>query len=333
MTLQLNDAIYGEFEIDGVLLELICSEPMQRLKGIYQGGASYLVNSSWNNTRYDHSVGTMLLVNKLGGSLEEQIVALLHDVSHTAFSHVIDYVLGHKEENYHETIYEQIVAQSSIPGILAKAGLDWEKILLDDSQWTLLEQPAPHLCADRVDYTLRDLYAYGHITLQEVHRFLDQLVTIDGKMVCSDQSAAEWFVNTYYKEVIGLFMNPLNMFGNDQLAKTLKLALQKDVLTIDDFLKKDEDVIRLLKASGDSSIASMLHTLLNSKVENGTPSCFDVHQTTKPRLIDPLVIVSGQLVPVSDLSASTKALTEQAKQTIEKGVYIKWGFSSSPTDY
>lgn len=80
----------------------------------------------------------MMLVNKLGGSLKEQVAALLHDVSHTTFSHVIDYVLGHKEENYHEMIYEQIVAKSSIPEILAKAGLDWKGILLDESQWTLL---------------------------------------------------------------------------------------------------------------------------------------------------------------------------------------------------
>jgi HD superfamily phosphohydrolase len=34
----------------------------------------------------------MLLVRRLGASLEEQIAALLHDVSHTAFSHVIDSV-------------------------------------------------------------------------------------------------------------------------------------------------------------------------------------------------------------------------------------------------
>lgn len=157
---------------------------------------------------------------------------------------------------------------------------------------------------------MRDLYAYGHITLQEAHCFLDQLVAFDGQIVCSDQSAAEWFVSTYYKEVIGLFMDPLNMFGNDQL------ALQKGVLSLEDFLKEDEDVIRLLNDSSDSDIIAMLHALSNSKVENGTPSCYDVHQTTKQRLIDPLV-------PVSHLSASTKVLTEQAKQKIERGTYIK----------
>ncbi|SDX21970.1 hypothetical protein SAMN05444487_11240 [Marininema mesophilum] len=56
MTLKLYDALYGESEVDGVLLELIHSEPVQRLKGIHQGGASYLVNPNWNNKRYDHQL-------------------------------------------------------------------------------------------------------------------------------------------------------------------------------------------------------------------------------------------------------------------------------------
>ena len=54
------DEIYGEFEVDKVLEELILSRPVQRLKEIHQGGASYLVNEKWNVTRFDHSIGTML---------------------------------------------------------------------------------------------------------------------------------------------------------------------------------------------------------------------------------------------------------------------------------
>ncbi|MFP7732181.1 HD domain-containing protein [Priestia aryabhattai] len=320
--LTLYDELYGKFEADGVLLELIQSDPVQRLKGIYQGGASRFVNEKWNTTRYDHSIGVMMLVHRLGGSLEEQVAALLHDVSHTAFSHVIDYVLEQKEENYHEMIYEKIVAESSIPHILKSAGLNWRNILLAESRWTLLEQKAPLLCADRVDYTLRDLYVCGEITLQEVHAFLDQLVVFKGQMVCSNLSAAEWFLAAYYKEVIGFFMNPLNMFGNHQLTEVIKLALQKDIVSMEDFLKQDEDLMRLLKNSGDRSIEAMLATLFNSKVETGTASCHSVHQTTKMRWVDPLVVVSEQVVPVSKLSITAKRVIEEAKQTIEKGVYI-----------
>ncbi|MBM7602580.1 HD superfamily phosphohydrolase [Metabacillus crassostreae] len=69
----ISDEIYGIFEVDSVLEELILSDPIQRLKGIHQGGASYLVNEKWNVTRFDHSIGVMLLIRKLGGTVEEQL--------------------------------------------------------------------------------------------------------------------------------------------------------------------------------------------------------------------------------------------------------------------
>ncbi|WP_257143829.1 hypothetical protein [Bacillus pseudomycoides] len=43
-------------------------------------------------------------------------------------------------------------------------------------QWMLLEQPLPALCADRIEYTLCDLYTYGMISKQEVLTFLKQLI-------------------------------------------------------------------------------------------------------------------------------------------------------------
>lgn len=58
----ISDIIYGEFEVDKVLEELILSKPVQRLKGVHQAGASYLINEKWNVTRFDHSVGVMLLI-------------------------------------------------------------------------------------------------------------------------------------------------------------------------------------------------------------------------------------------------------------------------------
>lgn len=60
-----SDSIYGKHLVEGVLEELIVSKPVQRLKGIHQGGASYLVNEKWDVTRFDHSIGVMLLIKRL----------------------------------------------------------------------------------------------------------------------------------------------------------------------------------------------------------------------------------------------------------------------------
>ncbi|KHF37985.1 HD domain-containing protein [Halalkalibacter okhensis] len=317
------DKIYGEFKVDKVLEELILSEPVQRLKGIHQGGASYLVNEKWNETRFDHSVGVMLLIRKLGGSLEEQIAGLLHDVSHTAFSHVIDFVFENKEEDYHEKIYSAVVKNSEIPAILAKYDLNYEEILFDDSKWTLLEQSAPELCADRVDYTLRDMYAYGNISLEEVKRFLHDLIVSEGKMHLQNIEVAEWFVETYYKEVIDFFMDPLNIYGYDMLAKTLKLSLEKNILTINDFLDKDDDLLNKIKSSDDKELLGLLRKLNPNVQVKEDRENFDLHRKNKLRMINPSIYRNGELIPASELSERIKTMGNVAYEKATKGMFVR----------
>src|SRR5512141_2948426 len=117
-----SDSIYGEIEIDeSVLLDLVSTQALQRLRGVLQHGITALIGITPPVTRFDHSVGVLLLVRRLGGSLAEQIAALLHDVSHTAFSHVIDYVVdGHDSQSYHEEWKEPYLLGSDVPEILVR---------------------------------------------------------------------------------------------------------------------------------------------------------------------------------------------------------------------
>lgn len=319
----ISDVLYGEFEVDQVLEELIVSKSVQRLKGIHQNGASYLINEKWNVTRFDHSVGVMLLVKKLGGSVEEQIAGLLHDVSHAAFSHVIDYVFHNEGESYHEEIFSSVVKNSEIPAILSKYGYNYEDILLDDSKWTLLERSAPELCADRVDYTLRDMYTYGYVSLEEVHSFLEDVIAVDGKMVLQSIEMAEWFTKTYYKEVIDFFMKLINIYGNDMLAKTLKLALHKTVIHADDFLLEDDQLISKLQQCTDSEVHALLrkvHPNVNVK-ENRND--YDLYQKNKVRLIDPPLLREGEVVSSSVVSEKIRQMSEVAYEKAVRGMYVK----------
>ncbi|WP_237979779.1 HD domain-containing protein [Bacillus thuringiensis] len=319
----ISDVLYGEFEVDQVVEELILSKSVQRLKGIHQAGASYLINEKWNVTRFDHSVGVMLLIKKLGGSVEEQIAGLLHDVSHTAFSHVIDYVFDNENESYHEEIFSSVVKNSEIPAILAKYGYNYEDILLDDSNWTLLERSAPELCADRVDYTLRDMYTYEYISLEEVHRFLEDVVAVDGKMVLQSIEVTEWFTETYYKEVIDFFMKPLNIYGNDMLAKTLKLALHKRVIHADDFLLEDYELIVKLQQCNDPEVHALLSKVHPNVKVKEDKNDYDLYQKNKVRLIDPPLLREGEVVRSSIVSEKIKQVSEIAYEKAVRGMYVK----------
>ncbi|EJQ33755.1 MULTISPECIES: HD domain-containing protein [Bacillus] len=319
----ISDVLYGEFEVDQVVEELISSKSMQRLKGIHQNGASYLMNEKWNVTRFDHSVGVMLLVKKLGGSVKEQIASLLHDVSHTAFSHVIDYVFDNEDESYHEEIFSSVVKNSEIPAILAKYGYNYEDILLDDSKWTLLERSAPELCADRVDYTLRDMYTYGYISLEEVHSFLEDVIKVKGKMVLQNIEIAEWFTETYYKEVIDFFMEPMNIYGNDMLAKTLKVALHKRIIHADDFLLEDEELISKLQQCNDPEVEALLSKVHRNVKVKEDRNDYDLHQKNKVRLIDPPLLREGKIVQSSVVSENIRQMSDIAYEKAVRGMYVK----------
>ncbi|MGX5471163.1 HD domain-containing protein [Bacillus toyonensis] len=319
----ISDVLYGEFEVDQVLEELILSKPVQRLKGIHQTGASYLMNEKWNVTRFNHSVGVMLLIKKLGGSVEEQIAGLLHDVSHTTFSHVIDYVFDNMNESYHEEIFSSVVKNSEIPAILSKYGYNYEDILLDDSKWTLLERSAPELCADRVDYTLRDMYTYGYVSLEEVHNFLSDVIEVDGKMVLQNIKMAEWFTETYYKEVIDFFMQPTNIYGNDMLAKTLKLALHKQVIHADDLLLEDHELIVKLRLCNDSEVHALLRKVHPNVKVREDRSEYDLYQKNKVRLIDPPLLREGKIVQSSVVSEKIREMSDIAYEKSVRGMYVK----------
>lgn len=138
-----------------VLVELIVSPPMQRTKGVSQSGRQPEWTRFGQYSRYDQGVGVMLLLKRLGASLEEQVAGLLHDVSPTAFSHVIDYVFGTTaQHDFQDDHHEDYVRRSGILEIIRKHSLP-ERCALHPRRYPLLEQPIPRLCADRIDYALR----------------------------------------------------------------------------------------------------------------------------------------------------------------------------------
>ncbi|WP_412057036.1 HD domain-containing protein [Bacillus licheniformis] len=322
--MKINDRLYGEADLEPVLTDLIRSKAVQRLKGIHQDGASFLVNPAWNISRCEHSIGVMLLIRRLGGSLEEQIAGLLHDVSHTAFSHVADDVFNMENEDYHEQMFWQWVKQSDISGILHTYGFHDEDILYDEQKWTLLEQAAPSLCADRIDYTLRDSLAYGFGDPIEIGRFLETgLTVVEGEICCTSAEHAEWFARLYYQEVIDFFMNPLNIYALCTLSQMLKEALDMRVIAGRDFFKTDTELLAMLKQKARFRETLVKLSTASKRVKQGDEGDFTFHQTLKVRWIDPKVAVNGRKIPASTLSKNVLLMKETAIAAMKKGAYVK----------
>ena len=191
--MQYHDRLYGAAEIgDPVLIDLMQTAAMERLRGVLQHGITAVIGITRPTTRFEHSVGVMLLARRLGAPLKEQVAALLHDVSHTAFSHVIDYVFGgHDSQSYHEAMKESYMGGTDLPPTLARHGYDWRDFL-GEEDYPLLEQPSPALCADRLDYFLRDSRDLGLSTDDEIENALQHLIVHAGRMAVDDLPVARW---------------------------------------------------------------------------------------------------------------------------------------------
>src|SRR3989338_7855584 len=263
--MKIKDPIYGEFEIkEPVLIELINSKPVQRLKNIDQNGLPKEYTDFPRCNRYDHSIGVMLILRKLGASVEEQIAGLLHDVAHTAFSHMIDWVIPNLNEDYHEKNHEKILMNSEIPGILKKYNFDINRII-NVENYSLLENKIPDLCADRVEYSIREFYLWANPSKAKF--CYSSLVNYNGKIILSSMKAAEIFAKTYLKCQKEYWSGTENKVQYYLFAKILKIALKEKIINTKDFYQDDNLIMKKLKESKNKNVEEIFSILKSPRFE------------------------------------------------------------------
>lgn len=300
----INDPIYGEVKItEPVLIDLIKSKALQRLKHINQHGANYFYwPEAKTINRHNHSVGVMLLIRKLKGSLKEQIAGLLHDVAHSAFSHVLDYLVDNREHQAHEQMAKKFIETTDIPEILKNYDYDLNEIL-DHASFGLLEQPAPALCADRVDYFLRDSLAYGMINKPEIEKILRHLAVKNNMIVTTSAEVAKLMGERYLEmdREYWATSKPA-MAVNYALVEIIRHAFGIGVLRFEDlWTLNDQQVVDRLKGLQDPIIDRWFALMQPDILIIEDPDRYDVHVYTKIRLIDPPVLIKNKLSPLSQL--------------------------------
>ncbi len=327
-----DDRVYGEVDIsEPVLLELMETDAMQRLKGVNQAGASKLILNK-PISRYEHCVGTMILLKKLGVGVEEQIAGLLHDVAHTAFSHVVDFAFPNQDHDFHERFHEKIVHNSKIPQILKQYGFDIDR-LLDDTNYPILERNLPDLCADRLDYTFRDMAGYldSKEAMEHIERHLKSLRVKDGKIVLANFRDAAQLTMDFITLNRWVWARPLEVASFHLLGKAMRRAKELGILTMDDFFLDDDAVYGKLENSGDSKILETLSVLRDGfsvRIDDRSP---DLVCKTKARYIDPEFITADGLKRVSDHSDALKKAIAKHRKFVEEGYNLRLISSSVPS--
>lgn len=296
---------------DQVLLRAIDTVEVQRLRRIKQLGMAHQAYQGAEHSRFSHSIGVLHLARRIMGRLEHMcpvapeeklaamLAALLHDLGHGPFSHVIEKFFREDHERWTEHI-------------LLDPGTEINRVLVEHSAklphrvaavirgesnpgWLSLAISS-QLDADRFDYLLRDAHMtgtkYGVFDLERLLLLLR--VTPDGGKVYVAakgllpvekylQSRYQMYRQVYFHKTVtsaeAMLMAVLDRAA-DMAAEgvvpavppgtPLAKLLTRQQLDIDEFLSLDDAVLlsamNLWQHCSDPILADLSSRLLNRRL-------------------------------------------------------------------
>ncbi len=257
---EIKDPVYGYVYINKIEKDIVDSFPIQRLHRLRQlAGAEYVYPGA-NHTRFEHSIGTMYLAQRLTEnsnlsqylSKEEFIMirfaALLHDVGHGPFSHVFEHLLEKFLDKTHEELTVWVIKKSELRGIIEKAGYDANDVAklatgsLHRKGKMFIDQIIQSAVdVDKLDFIVRDTYhtgaEYGNV---DVFRLIHVLDVLDDSLAVDSGalSALESFILARIESFKSIYFHRVSRAAQIMLAMAMERA--KDELGLVDFETPEE---------------------------------------------------------------------------------------------
>jgi len=323
----IQDRVYGAIKIENpIVLELISTAPLQRLKYVDQIGYFEPYFPGTSHSRFEHSLGVCILLMRFNASLGEQIAGLIHDVSHSVFSHCIDYALDEGSETNHafqDKVFHDFVNSSEIPKILNKHGLDPDYIL-DDHNFPLKEKPLPDLCADRLDYSLRTGVIFKEIAKADASRFLDGLIVNNNNWVFKHKEIAEEFAELFRKLNTLYYSGPESAMMFRTVGDVIKYAIEKNYVKKEDIFSTDKEFLqRITNFQKKDQKLDLLLRRVNREIECMlNEQDYDIIVRCRSRIVDPLFQDNYSIKRLSEVDDKWAEIIK--KELLPKRYFIKF---------
>ncbi|TPR16316.1 HD domain-containing protein [Apilactobacillus timberlakei] len=244
-----HDYIYVQHQ---VILDLINTKEMQRLRRVKQLGASSFTFHGAEHSRFTHSLGVYEITRRIcdlflrnyptkepGDGLwddSERLVALcaalLHDIGHGAYSHTFEHIF----HTNHEMITQEIITspKTEVNKVLRKVDPELPKQVAAVINHTysnpqVVQMISSQCDADRMDYLLRDAYntgaSYGNFDLTRILRVMRPY----SGGICFDISgmhAVEDYIISRLQMYMQVYFHPVSRSMEVILSHLLKRAKQ-----------------------------------------------------------------------------------------------------------
>lgn len=324
------DTVWGPVQVKSKVIErLLESKAMKRLKHIDQSGPLTYFGMTPPFSRYDHCVGVWALLQKAGVPEKEQVAGLLHDASHTAFSHVADHLFdepdGHK--SYQDKIHVSFLRKIGVEGTIKDAGYTIEEMDPDLPAYKALECELPCMCADRIQYNLHTAVTWGLLEESDVKEIVENLTFMDGKWYFTSPTLARKFAEVSLTLTKTQWGSDWNQAFYRYFTKILKRAMDLKLVSSDQIhYGTDRQVLDILRGSNDPQIQKWLkaceHIFQNfTHVEDGEGA---IHLTPKFRGIDPLVKTNAGFQSLTAIDSDYAEKFEGVKQWCKQGMTLQF---------
>ncbi len=326
----IRDSLWNNIQIDSRALEVLDSEPLQRLRYIRQLGHAFLVYPTANHTRFEHAVGTYHLAGRalslLGdrGELESipaeeralvPLAGLVHDVGHYPFSHALE----EAGLPSHEDLASIHFAHPSLKSALQNTGFEDVEarlhVLITGSSNTPLQGLiSGSLDLDKLEYLSRDArmcgVPYGAV---DVDRLLHAITVVEheGSREVGIRekgiSALESLLFARYQMYRNVYWHHAVRSATAMFKRLVRTALAHGDLTVEAVAHStDEDLMQRLREGPDNDIATRLR---------------------QRRLYKRLVDIAGEEVPegAGDWVAECPDLVEQVENRLATSLKLRPG--------
>jgi HD superfamily phosphohydrolase len=188
-----HDPLHGAIRLEtnepaeALAIQLIDTEPFQRLRRIRQLGPAFLTFHGAESSRFTHSLGVLELARQALQQLERHhpelaaergvlyAAALLHDLGHAPLSHTGEEMFGLKHEHWSaRLIQEHPSLRAPLEAFAPGCSDEVARLLSGQGQGSPAIQAlvSSQLDCDRLDYLLRDSYStgttYGRLDLERI---------------------------------------------------------------------------------------------------------------------------------------------------------------------
>ncbi len=296
-----RDTVHGDMVFTKEELALIDSPQMQRMRGIKQLGASFLVYPSAVHSRFEHSLGTCWLAKKIIAAIRqnhssaglntpidkqtEQIIvaaALLHDITHIPYGHTFEderRIFERHDENKARLSY--FLDSKPLRSALMSQEIYQEVFNILSSRKEALAAPflyqivAGTICADLLDYLKRDAFFCGFSQFYD-ERIFRYFSIVDGQFVIELRKDG-LFRHDALSELINLlrirytltervYYHHAKAVAGAMISKALELAIENQKIKLEDLFElKDDSFLYVLKTKAHNRAVTNLITALENR--------------------------------------------------------------------